>query len=73
MIVNFLSLRYPVAIVSTLSNGLQPILWFIMTYLASRSLPSLFDRSYTKQDMVLKMFLCVIACILLGWFFSMTS
>lgn len=73
MIVNFLTLLYPVAVVSTLSNGIQPLLWFLMTYLAFKLYPRLFERNYTKQDLILKIWLCILACGLLAWFFHLTS
>ncbi len=73
MILNFLSLTYPVAVVSVFGNGVQPLLWFFMVFLAHKIYPELFEWSYSKEDLSLKIWLCIIACGLLAWFFHLTS
>lgn len=70
---NALSLSYPVAVVSALGNGIQPILWFVMVFFAYKVYPDLFEWSYSKEDLWLKIWLCVIACGLLAWFFHLTN
>lgn len=69
MIINFVSLFYSVAIVSTISNGLQPIFSFILVFLASRILPDIFFRKYRKKELLLKLFLCVVSFVLLSVFY----
>lgn len=69
VVVNYFSLKYPVAIVNTLSQWLQPTLWFIMTYIAYKVRPNIFEREYNNKDIWYKIWLCIICLILLWLFF----
>ena len=71
-IVNYFSLIYPLAIVNTLSQWLQPILWFLMTYICFKLLPNIFEREYQKSHIYYKIWLCIISFALLGLFFHST-
>jgi uncharacterized membrane protein len=72
MIINFLSLLYPVAIINTMSNWLQPIIWFIMVRLAYKFLPSYFEWEYSKKELTRKILLCILCFWLLWYFFSIS-
>lgn len=71
LIINFLMLRYHIAVVNTFSNGIQPILWFAMAYVAYRMLPKHFARTYSRKELLLKLMLCALALFLLWLFFYM--
>ncbi|MFA7285118.1 MAG: hypothetical protein WC004_04850 [Candidatus Absconditabacterales bacterium] len=72
MIVNYLTLSQPVAIVNTLTNGVQPIVGFGMIFAAYRLRPKIFDREYRGKILLYKMILCVVSLALLGRFFHIT-
>lgn len=69
MIINYLLLFHPVAFINTISNGIQPILLFIMVRLAYKLLPNIFERNYTKKEIIFKISLCIILLLLLWLFF----
>lgn len=72
MVVNYLSLLYPLAIINTISNWLQPIIWFLMVWLAYKFLPSYFEWEYGKKELLRKLLLSVVCFWLLWYFFSIS-
>lgn len=70
LITSYLTLYYPIAFVKTISNWLQPLLWFIMVYVAYKILPSIFEREYTKKELLWKISLCIISFVLIYLFYS---
>lgn len=69
MIINYLFLSHPIAFIETISNSFQPILWFIMVRIAYKLFPSIFERKYTKKEIIFKIYLCILFLILLWLFF----
>lgn len=72
MIINYLTLIYPVAIINTIWNWLQPIIWFVMVRLAYKILPSYFEREYGKKELMRKILLSIL-CFWLLWYFFYIS
>lgn len=72
VIINFLSLSFNVAYIDTLSNGLQPILAFLMVFLAYKLLPHIYTWEYHKKELVRKLTFCILIFVLLFLFYRMT-
>lgn len=70
IIVNYLSLQYPIAFVNTIVNWLQPLLWFIMVYIAYKIFPSIFEWEYSSKELSWKISLCVVSFVLISIFYS---
>lgn len=70
LIVNYFNLLYPIAFVSTLTNWLQPLLWFIMVYIAYKIFPLIFEREYTKKELAWKIILCIVSFVLIYLFYN---
>gem|GEM_PF-3035007 len=69
--VNYLILHYPIAFVNTLTNGLQPIGAFVLVFVASKLMPSVFQRRYSLQEIIWKTILCIIALLLIYRFYML--
>jgi len=69
LILNYLSLHYDIAYINTITNWLQPLLWFMMMFIAYKYLPKIYDRNYSFRELTRKITLCVISCALLYWFY----
>ena len=72
LIINYLTLHFNIAFINTLSNGLQPILWFFMVFLAYKLLPNIYTRKYHKKELVWKFILCWLTFLLLFLFYRIT-
>jgi uncharacterized membrane protein len=70
MILNFLFLLYPVAIVNTISNWVQPLLGFWMIWAAYKLYPKIFEREYSTKELSFKIIICIVVFILLFFFFQ---
>ncbi len=73
LIVNYLSLHYNIAFINTISNGLQPLLWFLMVFLAYKILPKIYEWDYSQKELKWKIILCIISFVLLFWFYKIQS
>lgn len=71
IILNFASLSQYVVIVSLLSNGIQPLLGFAMSYGAHRLLPGIYERHYSQKTLIFKIVITLIILCLLWVFFSL--
>ena len=65
MIINYLTLSHPVAIINTLTSGIQPIIGFIMVFIAHKFLPKIYERTYTTKIIIYKIILCIVSLLLL--------
>ncbi|MDR2190209.1 MAG: hypothetical protein LBP53_03290 [Candidatus Peribacteria bacterium] len=71
-ILNFVALFFSVALVQTISNGLQPLCSFLLVFLAYKILPHIYIRKYTKKELLWKITLCIISFFLLFIFYRIS-
>jgi drug/metabolite transporter (DMT)-like permease len=71
-LVNFVALFYSVAVVQTISNGLQPLFSFLLVFLSYKILPDIYMRKYTKKELLWKLSLCIITFVLLFIFYRIS-
>jgi hypothetical protein len=69
---NFVALFIGVAVVQTISNGLQPLFSFLLVFLASCCLPSIYLWKYRKKELARKIVLCIISFVLLFLFYHIS-
>ena len=71
-LVSYLTLFYDIAFVKTLTNWLQPVLWFVMVFLAYKFLPNIYEWKYSKKELIWKVLLCIISFLLLFIFYTVS-
>lgn len=69
MIINYLTLSHPVAVINTLTSWIQPIIGFVMVFIAHKLIPKVYERDYTTKTIVYKIILCILSLVLLWRFF----
>ena len=69
---NYLTLFFNVAFIETIIDGLQPVLGFLMVFLAYKLFPRIYVWKYSRKELLWKYTLCWVTFLLLFIFYHIT-